>query len=88
MIYRAAYLQSYEWPHDGPADTFEHHTGAHNGRHGFLKGGFWTTIVVARTASHLSACMGVACTRQENGMRFCQTLNGWPSVNRPEETAL
>src|SRR6266478_2563898 len=60
---RTAYLQSYEWPHGGPADTLRTSHRADNGppwlpASRVLDDDRWSL----RTAPHLSACMGVACT--------------------------
>src|SRR6185369_13777605 len=60
---RAPCLQSYEWPHGGPADTLRTSHRADNGppwlpASRVLDDDRWSL----GTTPHLSACMGVACT--------------------------
>jgi len=68
---------------------FEHHTVPIMARHGFLQVGFWTTIVGRSNNTSLICLHGSRLHSAKNsGMRFCQTLNGWPSANRQRRTAL
>ena len=63
MIYELRVFRVSAGPHGGPADTaFEHQTLPIMVRHCFLQAGFWTDNRWPLGTTHLSACMGVACT--------------------------
>src|SRR6267378_467885 len=54
-----------------------------------FKSGSGRRLLVARNNTSLICLHGSRLhSAKKSGMRFCQTLNGWPSVNRQRRTAL